>query len=66
MDESINVNPFTSSGAPGTMIDDFGGDNFDHSNLGQYVGSIMTSARPIEFPPHTARYAQKDTARASI
>jgi len=42
MDESIKVNPFMSSGAPGTMIDDFGGDNFDHSNLGfiggQYVG----------------------------
>jgi gluconate 2-dehydrogenase alpha chain len=55
MDESINVNPFMSSGAPGTMIDDFGGDNFDHSSLGfiggQYVGSIMTGGRPIEFHP---------------
>jgi gluconate 2-dehydrogenase alpha chain len=55
MDESININPFMSSGAPGTMIDDFGGDNFDHSNLGfiggQYVGSIMTGGRPIEFHP---------------
>jgi gluconate 2-dehydrogenase alpha chain len=55
MNESINVNPFMSSGAPGTMIDDFGGDNFDHSNLGfiggQYVGSIMTGGRPIEFHP---------------
>jgi gluconate 2-dehydrogenase alpha chain len=55
MDESINVNAFMSSGAPGTMIDDFGGDNFDHSHLGfvggQYVGSIMTGARPIEFHP---------------
>jgi gluconate 2-dehydrogenase alpha chain len=55
MDESININPFMSSGAPGTMIDDFSGDNFDHSNLGfiggQYVGSIMTNGRPIEFHP---------------
>jgi gluconate 2-dehydrogenase alpha chain len=55
MDESININPFMSSGAPGTMIDDFGGDNFDHSQLGfiggQYVGSIMTGGRPIEFHP---------------
>ncbi|MBV8409531.1 MAG: GMC family oxidoreductase [Alphaproteobacteria bacterium] len=55
MDESVNVNPFMSSGAPGTMIDDFGGDNFDHSGLdfvgGQYVGSIMTNGRPIEFHP---------------
>ena len=55
LDESINVNGFMSSGAPGTMIDDFGGDNFDHSDLGfiggQYVGSIMTGTRPIEFHP---------------
>jgi gluconate 2-dehydrogenase alpha chain len=63
MDESINVNPFMSSGAPGTMIDDFGGDNFDHSQLGfiggQYVGSIMTNGRPIEFhptPPGTPKW----------
>ena len=55
MDESVNINPFMSSGAPGTMIDDFSGDNFDHSKLGfiggQYVGSIMTGGRPIEFHP---------------
>jgi gluconate 2-dehydrogenase alpha chain len=55
LDESTNINPFMSSGAPGTMIDDFSGDNFDHSNLrfigGQYVGSIMTNGRPIEFHP---------------
>jgi gluconate 2-dehydrogenase alpha chain len=63
LDESINVNPFMSSGAPGTMIDDFGGDNFDHSSLGfiggQYVGSIMTNGRPIEFhptPPGTPKW----------
>ena len=49
MDESININPFMASGANGTMIDDFGGDNFDHSQLGfiggQYVGAIMTNGR---------------------
>jgi gluconate 2-dehydrogenase alpha chain len=63
MDESININPFMSAGAPGTMIDDFGGDNFDHATLGfiggQYVGSIMTGGRPIEFhptPPGTPRW----------
>jgi gluconate 2-dehydrogenase alpha chain len=58
MDESINVNPFMASGANGTMIDDFGGDNFDHSQLGfiggQYVGAIMTNGRPIEFHPTPA------------
>jgi gluconate 2-dehydrogenase alpha chain len=55
MEESININPFMASGANGTMIDDFGGDNFDHSQLGfiggQYVGAIMTNGRPIEFHP---------------
>src|SRR6202162_391109 len=55
LDESINVNPFMASGANGTMIDDFGGDNFDHGPLGfiggQYVGAIMTGGRPIEFHP---------------
>ena len=55
MDESININPFMASGANGTMIDDFSGDNFDHSQLGfiggQYVGAIMTNGRPIEFHP---------------
>jgi gluconate 2-dehydrogenase alpha chain len=54
-DEDININPFMASGANGTMIDDFGGDNFDHSQLGfiggQYVGAIMTGGRPIEFHP---------------
>ena len=55
LDESININPFMASGANGTMIDDFGGDNFDHAELGfiggQYVGAIMTNGRPIEFHP---------------
>ncbi|MDB5561984.1 MAG: family oxidoreductase [Hyphomicrobiales bacterium] len=55
LDESINVNPFMASGANGTIIDDFGGDNFDHSQLGfiggQYVGAIVTNGRPIEFHP---------------
>nr|WP_299642762.1 GMC family oxidoreductase [Devosia sp.] len=55
LDESININPYMASGANGTVIDDFGGDNFDHAQLGfiggQYVGAIMTSGRPIENHP---------------
>jgi gluconate 2-dehydrogenase alpha chain len=55
MDEGININAFMASGSAGTMIDDFSGDNFDHSQLGfiggQYVGAIMTGGRPIEFHP---------------
>ena len=45
------------------MIDDFGGDNFDHSGLGfiggHYIGAIMTNGRPIEFhptPPGTPKW----------
>ena len=32
MDEDVNINPFMASGASGTMIDDFSGDNFDHAS----------------------------------
>jgi gluconate 2-dehydrogenase alpha chain len=54
-DESVNINPFMRSGANGTMIADFAGDNFDHGALGfvggAYIGEIMTNGRPIGFRP---------------
>lgn len=54
-DESVNINPFMRSGANGTMISDFAGDNFDHGPLGfvggAYIGEIMTNGRPIGFHP---------------
>ncbi len=54
-DENVNINPFMASGANGTMIDDFGGDNFDHGGVGfiggAYIGAIQTNGRPIEFNP---------------
>jgi gluconate 2-dehydrogenase alpha chain len=54
-DESVNINPFMRSGANGTMIADFAGDNFDHGPHGfiggAYIGEIMTNGRPIEFHP---------------
>ena len=59
-DESVNINPFMASGANGTMIDDFGADNFDHAPHkfvgGAFIGSIMTNGRPIQsraVPPGT-------------
>jgi gluconate 2-dehydrogenase alpha chain len=62
-DESVNINPFMRSGANGTMISDFAGDNFDHGPLGfiggAYIGEIMTNGRPIEFhptPPGTPKW----------
>jgi gluconate 2-dehydrogenase alpha chain len=54
-DEKVNINPFMRSGANGTVIADFAGDNFDHGPLGfvggAYIGEIMTNGRPIEFHP---------------
>jgi gluconate 2-dehydrogenase alpha chain len=54
-DESVNINPFMASGANGTLIEDFGSDNFDHGPHkfvgGAYIGAIMTNGRPIEWHP---------------
>lgn len=54
-DETVNINPFMRSGANGTVIADFAGDNFDHGPLdflgGAYIGEIMTNGRPIQFHP---------------
>jgi gluconate 2-dehydrogenase alpha chain len=56
-------NPFMGAGALGMIIDDFNGDNFDHSGLGfiggAYIGTLTTGQRPIEFralPPDTPRW----------
>jgi gluconate 2-dehydrogenase alpha chain len=64
-DESVNINPFMASGANGTVIDDFAGDNFDHGPHGflggAYIGATMTNGRPIEFhpvPPGTPSWGQ--------
>ena len=50
--EGKNFNPFVSSGAIGMCIDNFNGDNFDHSNLsflgGGYMGANMTNGRPLQ------------------
>lgn len=49
------LNPFIGAGAHGMLIDDFNGDNFDHSGLGfiggGYMGIVQTGARPIETHP---------------
>jgi gluconate 2-dehydrogenase alpha chain len=54
-DQKTNINPFMRSGANGTLIADFVGDNYDRGPLGfiggAYIGEIMTNGRPIEFHP---------------
>jgi gluconate 2-dehydrogenase alpha chain len=46
------LNPFIGAGALASVIDDFNGDNFDHSGLGfiggAYIAALVTGARPIE------------------
>jgi gluconate 2-dehydrogenase alpha chain len=54
-DEDVIINPFMASGASGTLINDFAGDNFDHSGLGfiggAFVGAVNTNGRPIQYHP---------------
>ena len=38
--EDVNINPFMASGASGTLINDFAGDNFDHSAWDSSAGRI--------------------------
>ena len=49
--EDRRLNAFAGAGAMGVTIDDFNGDNFDHSNLdfisGGYICATTTGARPI-------------------
>ena len=46
------INPFIGAGAHATVVDEFNGDNFDHSGLGfiggAYVAGMITGGRPIE------------------
>ena len=46
------LNPFMGAGALGMIMNDYNGDNFDHSGLGfiggGYIGVLQTGARPIE------------------
>lgn len=59
-------NLFMGSGALGTVIDDFNGDNFDHAPYGFIGGADISQntngARPIQFhpvPPGTPRWGGK-------
>jgi gluconate 2-dehydrogenase alpha chain len=54
-DDDVIINPFMASGASGTLINDFAGDNFDHGGLGfiggAFVGAVNTNGRPIQYHP---------------
>jgi gluconate 2-dehydrogenase alpha chain len=60
------INPFLASGASQTVIDEFNGDNFDHSGLGffggGYIYANVTNGRPITsraVPPGTPKWGSK-------
>jgi gluconate 2-dehydrogenase alpha chain len=62
-EDDVRLNQFMGAGALGTAIDDFNGDNFDHSGLGfvggAYIAAYTTGARPILYhpvPPDTPRW----------
>ena len=64
--DKYNFNPFVAAGAIGMCIDEFNGDNFDHSQLGfvggGYIGQVQTNGRPIEttaVPPDTPAWGLK-------
>ncbi len=64
--DKYNFNPFVAAGAIGMCIDEFNGDNFDHSQLGfvggGYIGQVQTNGRPIEttaVPPGTPAWGLK-------
>jgi gluconate 2-dehydrogenase alpha chain len=46
------MNPFIGAGALATVVDEFNGDNFDHTKLGfiggGYIAQMQTGGRPIE------------------
>jgi gluconate 2-dehydrogenase alpha chain len=63
--ENHEINPFMAAGSHGTVIDDFNGDNFDHSGLGffggAYIQAAVTNGRPINtrpVPPGTPRWGR--------
>ncbi|HWG06800.1 MAG TPA: GMC family oxidoreductase, partial [Beijerinckiaceae bacterium] len=54
------INPFLASGSTGMTIDEFNGDNFDHSGLG-FVGGAVISANVMNGRPINSRHLPPNT-----
>jgi gluconate 2-dehydrogenase alpha chain len=70
--EGKHFNPFMGAGGLTMGVDDYNGDNFDHSGLGFIGGGVMaqstSSGRPINFhptPPGTPRWGSAWKAAAA-
>ena len=54
-DDSVKTDPYMGAGALGVVIDDYNGDNFDHSDLGfvggGYIACKQYHGRPIGYQP---------------
>ena len=44
------LNPFIGAGALGVVVDEFNGDNFDHSHLGFIAAAILLAGPPMGVP----------------
>ena len=64
--EDKEMNPFMAAGAFGTIMDDFNGDNFDHSGLGFIGGGHISAGPPTAVRSRRAprRLAPRAGARA--
>jgi hypothetical protein len=64
------LNPFVASGGIGMMVDDYNGDNFDHSGLGfiggGFIGAGQTNGRSAPVPRIGARNGRRPRPRPTI
>jgi gluconate 2-dehydrogenase alpha chain len=60
--EDKEINPFMATGAHGTLIDDYNGDNFDHGGLG-FLGGAWIQAGPSNGRPILTRPTPPGTPR---
>jgi gluconate 2-dehydrogenase alpha chain len=60
--EDEEINPFMATGANAMNIDDFNGDNFDHSDLG-FFGGALIFASPVHGRPIMGRFTPPGTPR---
>ena len=55
LDEDTHLNPYMGAGALGTAVNDWNGENFDHTGLGfiggAYIAAYQTGGRPIQHHP---------------
>jgi hypothetical protein len=68
--ESVRINPFMGAGALGTAIDDYNGDNFDHTGLGfvggGHIAAWTTTPRIRSVPSLIGLFRRSASSTSSI